>query len=141
MFRGWARTKRGRELAYLPLYKTIASPAKFTAKLSDHLEVSPFAARALSRIIGFMDPEMRKKLTPGVKVKITQQIAARDHSLSTVVRGTVTSFGQKQTGSWYAHSKNDKLWLDRLTLRKDDGEISTLNLDEYSVVEFETPVK
>ncbi len=88
-----------------------------------------------------MDADIRKKLAPGVKVKITQQIAARDHSLSSVIRGTVTAYGQKQTGSWYAHSKNDKLWLDRLTLRKEDGEITTLNLDDYSVVEIEPVVK
>jgi hypothetical protein len=78
------------------------------------------------------------KLTPGMKVKITQQLAARDYSWSTIVRGTVVEFSQKQTGSWYAHSKNDKLWLDRLTLRKDDGEISTLNLDDYSLIEIES---
>ena len=51
------------------------------------------------------------------------------------VVGTVVSYQQKPTGSWYAHSRNDKLWLDRLTLRKDDGEITTLNLDEYSAIE------
>ena len=85
-----------------------------------------------------MDAAIRQKLTPGTRVKITQQLAARDYSWSTVVRGTVVDFSQKQTGSWYAHSKNDKLWLDRLTLRKDDGEISTLNLDDYSLVEIET---
>jgi hypothetical protein len=86
-----------------------------------------------------MHPAIRQKLIPGTKVKITQQVGARDYSWSTVVRGTVVDFSQKQTGSWYAHSKNDKLWLDRLTLRKDDGEISTLNLDDYSLVEIESP--
>jgi hypothetical protein len=86
-----------------------------------------------------MKDENRDKLVAGAKVKITQQLAARDHSWSTVVRGTVVDYSQKQTGSWYAHSKNDKLWLDRLTLRKDDGEISTLNLDDYSLVEIESP--
>ena len=84
-----------------------------------------------------MDDEIRKKLTPGAKVKVTQQIAARDYSWSSDVRGTVVSYQQKQTGSWFAHAKNDKLWLDRLTLRKDDGELTTLNLDEYSHVEVE----
>ena len=86
-----------------------------------------------------MESAIRQKLAPGTKVKITQQIAARDHAWSTVVRGTVVEFSQQQTGSWYAHSKNDKLWLDRLTLRKDDGEITTLNLDDYSLVEIEAP--
>jgi hypothetical protein len=85
-----------------------------------------------------MQAEMRHKLVPGTKVKITQQLAARDHAWATVVRGTIVDFSQQETGSWYAHSKNDRLWLDRLTLRKDDGEITTLNLDDYSLVEIES---
>ena len=83
-----------------------------------------------------MDEEMRKKLVPGAAVTVTQQIAARDYSWATAVKGTVVSYEQRPTGSWYAHSKNDKLWLDRLTIRKDDGEITTLNLDEYSVIQL-----
>ncbi len=82
-----------------------------------------------------MDSMIASRLTPGAVVRVTQQIAARDHTWTTDVRGTVVDFSQKQTGSWYAHSKNDKLWLDRLTLRKVDGELITLNLDEYSQVE------
>ena len=75
------------------------------------------------------------QLKPGVAVRVTQQIAARDHTWTTDVRGIVVEFSQRQTGSWYAHSKDDRLWLDRLTLRKADGELVTLNLDEYSQVE------
>jgi hypothetical protein len=83
-----------------------------------------------------MDETLRKKLRPGVRVKVTQQIAARHYSLGSEVAGTVVEYEQKQTGSWFAHSKNDKLWLDRLTIRKDDGELTTLNLDEASHVEI-----
>jgi hypothetical protein len=86
-----------------------------------------------------MNDSITKHLTAGARVKVTQQIAARDHSWSSDVRGTVVEFEQKQTGSWFAHSKDDKLWLDRLTLRKDDGELITLNLDDYSRVELEAP--
>lgn len=74
-------------------------------------------------------------LKPGVQVKVTQQIAARDHAWATEITGTVVAFEQKKTGSWYAHSKDDRLWLDRLTIKKADGEISILNLDQYSRVE------
>ena len=80
---------------------------------------------------------MNSKLTPGVQVRVIQQIAARDHSYSSEIRGTVVAFAQQETGSWYAHGKDDKLWLDRLTLRKADGELITLNLDNFSVVEIE----
>jgi hypothetical protein len=84
-----------------------------------------------------MDDDVRQKLVPGAKVKVTQQIAARDYAWSADVRGTVVEFQQKPTGSWFAHSKDDRLWLDRLVLRKEDGEITTLNLDDYSRVEIE----
>ena len=82
-----------------------------------------------------MDDALRTDLSPGTRVKVTQQIAARDYTWTSDVVGTVLGYEQKQTGSWYAHSKNDKLWLDRLMLRKDDGELITLNLDDYSHVE------
>lgn len=74
-------------------------------------------------------------LRPGLRVKITQQIAARHYSWNTDVIGTIVSYEQKQTGSWFAHSSGDKLWLDRLTIRKDDGELTTLNLDEFTHIE------
>ena len=86
-----------------------------------------------------MDESVRNQLKPGVKVKVTQQIAARDYVWSTPVSGTVVGFEQKPTGSWFAHSKDDRLWLDRLVLRKEDGEITTLNLDKFSRIEIETP--
>lgn len=80
--------------------------------------------------------EIRQQLKPGAKVKITQQIAARDRSWASEITGTVLAFEQAKTGSWYAHAKDDRLWLDRLTIKKDNGEISVLNLDQFSRVEL-----
>jgi len=76
-----------------------------------------------------------KTYTPGTRVRITQQIpmGARANSIS--VEGVVVRFGQEKTGSWYAHAKDDKLWLDRLEIEKDDGERVVCNLDQYSRVE------
>ena len=84
-----------------------------------------------------MDETLRKQLLPGVQVRVTQQIPHRNRTWTNDVRGTIVSYEQKQTGSWYAHSKDDKLWLDRLTVRRPDGELLTLNLDEYSRVEVD----
>jgi hypothetical protein len=86
-----------------------------------------------------MDQEIGRRLKPGARVKVTQQIAHRDRSRVVLreVRGTVVGYDQRQTGSWFAHSRDEKLWLDRLTIRKDDGELTTLILDEYSHVEIE----
>ena len=74
-------------------------------------------------------------IVPGVRVRITQQIAARHYAFTTPVEGTVVSLARKPTGSWYTHGASSKLWLDRIVLRKADGEISTLNLDDFSHVE------
>lgn len=76
------------------------------------------------------------QIKPGMRVAVTQQIAARNYTLPNTVEGTVLACEQRPTGSWYAHGRNDKLWLDRLTIRKSDGEISVLNLDEFSRVEI-----
>ncbi len=43
---------------------------------------------------------------------------------------------QAKTGSWFAHAKDDQLWLDRMEIRLADGELAVLNLDQYSVVEI-----
>ncbi len=84
-----------------------------------------------------MDETISEQLPPGVRVRVTQQIPARHYALSSEIRGTVMEYKQKHTGSWYAHSKDDKLWLDRLLIRKDDGELTTLNLDDYTRITIE----
>jgi len=88
-----------------------------------------------------MDDSIAKSLVPGAQVIITQQIGHRllKKAWANEVRGTVVEYMQKPTGSWFAHSKNDKLWLDRLKIRKADGELTTLILDEYTHVEV-TPL-
>lgn len=78
------------------------------------------------------------ELTPGRKVRITQEITARHYSFSTPVEGTILRVERRPTGSWFAHGESDKLWLDRIVLQKADGEISTFSLDEHtSITELE----
>lgn len=72
---------------------------------------------------------------PGMRVRVTQQVPHRDEAWTNIIEGVVTGYEQRKTGSWYAHSKDDKLWLDRLELRLDDGEIVILNLDQYTRIE------
>ncbi len=74
-------------------------------------------------------------LAPGTRVRVTQQLPQNNTVWTTTIEGTVLRYRQAKTGSWFAHAKEDKLWLDRLELRKDDGELVTLNLDSYSVIE------
>jgi hypothetical protein len=72
---------------------------------------------------------------PGKRVRVTQQLAQRDRVWTNTVEGVITRYQQSKTGSWFAHAKDDQLWLDRLEVRLDDGELVTLNLDQYTVIE------
>ncbi len=74
-------------------------------------------------------------LSPGTRIRVTQQVPQVADVWTTTIEGTVVRFRQAKTGSWFAHGADDKLWLDRLEVRLDDGELVTLNLDRYSVIE------
>jgi hypothetical protein len=72
---------------------------------------------------------------PGTVVKVTQQIPRHESTVTAVVTGKVVRQERQPSGSWYARNARNKVWLDRLVIQKDDGEISILNLDEYTAVE------
>ena len=76
-------------------------------------------------------------ISVGTRVRVTQQLPrGAETAWSSAIEGAVLRARQAETGSWFAHSRNDRLWLDRLEIQKDDGEITTSNLDQFSVVEI-----
>ena len=79
-----------------------------------------------------------KNYTVGQRVTITQQIPRQQANFNTTVEGTVEAYEQRKTGSWFTNAKDDKLWLDRLVVRKDDGEIYICNLDQFTRVEVKS---
>lgn len=80
-------------------------------------------------------PASIENLDPGMRVVLTQQIPQRTRVWTTRITGQVVSCEQRKTGSWYAHSKDDRLWLDRLTIEKDDGEVVVCNIDEFTHID------
>ncbi|MEZ6164748.1 MAG: flavodoxin-dependent (E)-4-hydroxy-3-methylbut-2-enyl-diphosphate synthase [Phycisphaerales bacterium] len=79
--------------------------------------------------------EAAQQYTIGSRVRVTQTLSHGEDLSAFVVEGEILRMGQQKTGSWYAHARDKKLWLDRLELRKDDGEIVVMNLDQRSTVE------
>lgn len=75
-------------------------------------------------------------LSPGMRVRIVQTIHFGSRQTVTEVTGEVLRVGQQKTGSWFAHGKDDKLWLDRVELRKADGELVKVNIDAHTLVEI-----
>ena len=58
----------------------------------------------------------QQQYTAGMRVRVSQQIPRQSTTLTTSVEGTVRRFGQQKTGSWFAHSRDEKLWIDRLEI-------------------------
>lgn len=74
------------------------------------------------------------RLIPGQTVQVRQTIHTREGDWQSTVEGKVVQLTPRPTGSWYAHGKDDKLWLQRLRLEKEDGEVVEVNLDRDSIV-------
>lgn len=72
----------------------------------------------------------------GQRVRVRQTIDRRDRDWESEVVGVVQAVEMQETGSWYAHSRDGKLWLQRLRLVKDDGEVTLLNIDVGASIEL-----
>jgi len=71
---------------------------------------------------------------PGTPVRVVQVVMKRDESYEAQVDGVVEAWETQPTGSWFAHGKNHKLWLKRLRLRKADGELTSVVIDDRTSV-------
>ena len=74
------------------------------------------------------------KFPPGTPVCVRQVTRMRAGDFESEVVGTVEAWEDLPTGSWYAHGKDSKLWLWRLKLRKSDGEISVIVVDDQTYI-------
>lgn len=73
-------------------------------------------------------------LVPDQRVRAQQRIMTREGDWTTEVVGRVVWCESRPTGSWFAHGKDNRLWLRRLRLEKDDGELVDLTIDNRTTV-------
>jgi hypothetical protein len=73
-------------------------------------------------------------LQPGDRVEVTHhvKIGFREHVCRT--KGTVVSKDRRECGidSGFRRARDDKYWFDHLLLKKDDGELTTVTMDEFT---------
>ena len=98
---------------------------------------SPDAGKAPNQVNkwNMINLQLEDVLHPGAMVRVTQQAPRTLGACSSTVEGEVVSHARQKTGSWYAHSKDDRLWLDRLTIRKADGEVYVCNVEPMTRIE------
>lgn len=78
-------------------------------------------------------------ISPGQRIRVFQEIDRREGTWRRHVVGKVLRVAPEKTGSWYAHGKDTKLWLYRVHLEKDDGEQTSLVVDQHTRFEVLEP--
>ena len=73
-----------------------------------------------------------RRLPKGTPILVVQRIHQTDSSWEAKTAGVIDSWEEEPTGAWYAHGRGGKLWISRLRLRKADGELSTLTIDDQT---------
>ena len=74
------------------------------------------------------------RLPKGTPVLVVQRIPQTDPSWEARTAGVIELWEEEHTGAWDAHGRNGKLWISRLRLRKADGELTTLTIDEQTQI-------
>lgn len=77
---------------------------------------------------------VQQQFPKGTPVCVRLMVRRRGPDTVTVIYGVVDGWAMARTGSWYAHGKNQRLWLPRLKLRKEDGEESLIVLDDATEI-------
>jgi hypothetical protein len=83
------------------------------------------------------EAEMRQlyvDLQPGDVAEIVHHVKIGSKEYSTHTVGVVVKKERRRSGmdGGFARHADDKYWFDHLTLRKDDGELTTVTMDEYT---------
>jgi hypothetical protein len=71
-------------------------------------------------------------LQPGDRVEITHEVKVGFRKWSSVTTGEVVSKERRRHGLHEKRNFDDKVWSDCLVLKRDDGELTTITLDEFS---------
>ena len=78
--------------------------------------------------------ELYQTLAPGDRVEITHAVKVGFRHWTTVTAGTVVRKSRERHSLHYQRSNDDRVFSDVLVLRRDDGELTTVTLDEFTAL-------
>jgi hypothetical protein len=85
-----------------------------------------------------LDPAARRPLLeglqPGDVVEIEHEVKVGWRVWQALTRGVIVSIDRRRHGLHAERNFDDKVYSDVIVLRRDDGELTTVTLDEFSVV-------
>jgi len=83
--------------------------------------------------------EVFQTLSPGDRVQLTHEVKVGFRAWETTTEGTVVECRRRRHGLHYQRNFDDRAFSDIIVLRRGDGELTTVTLDEYSVLKKLSP--
>jgi hypothetical protein len=71
-------------------------------------------------------------LQPGDRVEVLHEVTVGFRRWTTSVTGTVVRTSRERHSLHYQRNHDDRVFRDTLVLTRDDGELSTVTLDEFT---------
>jgi hypothetical protein len=72
------------------------------------------------------------QLQPGDRVEVIHEVKVGFRTWSSRTTGTVVSKDRRRHSLHFTRNFDDKVYSDVLVLKRDDGELTTITLDEFS---------
>jgi hypothetical protein len=73
------------------------------------------------------------ELKPGDRVEVIHQVkVGSSKTWSTKTIGTVVNTERRRQGLHFRRSVDDKVFADMIILKRDDGELTTITMDEFT---------
>jgi hypothetical protein len=74
------------------------------------------------------------ELHPGDCVEVLHHVLVGAQRWTTTTRGTVVSTERRRHGLHFQRASDDKVWSDLIVVRRDDGELTTVTIDEFTEI-------
>lgn len=78
--------------------------------------------------------EVYAELAAGDRVEVVHEVKVGFRTWQSTTVGTVVSKDRRRHSLHFQRNFDDKVFSDILVLRRDDGELTTVTLDEFSVL-------
>ena len=73
-----------------------------------------------------------ERLQPGDRVELIHQVKVGFRTWPTTTIGTIVKAERRRHGLHYSRNFDDKAFSDVMVIQRDDGELTTVTLDEFS---------
>ncbi len=83
--------------------------------------------------------QVYETLQPGDRVELRHEVKVGFRRWQTTTVGTVVRAERRRHGLHFRRNRDDKVFSDTIVLQREDGELTTVTLDEFSVLKKLTP--